>query len=140
MKTILKALFVVTLTVFFFNQGFAQTTVKSGSDNTTTGTAVQGKMVDNNNNGVCDHHEGKGMDSKCAGFVDKDGNGSCDNCGKTADGCKMANCQGHQDGKGCGQGNAACSGKCQGQEKGKCCPNQQGTPAVTPSETPDPKK
>jgi len=142
MKTILKVLFVATLTVFFFSQSFAQTTVKSESDNAATGTVVQGKFVDKDNDGVCDNHEAKGKNSQCANFVDKDGNGVCDNCCTGDKGGKNANCQGHQHGKGCGQGQANCCGRgsCQGKGPGNCCPNKQGTPKATPAETPDPKK
>ena len=60
MRTILKILFVATLAVFFFNQGYSQTTATIVSDNATTGTTVQGKFVDKNNDGVCDNHELKG--------------------------------------------------------------------------------
>jgi hypothetical protein len=140
MKTISKLLFVATLTLFFLSQSFAQTTVKSGSDNAAAGTAVQGKFVDKNNDGVCDNHEMKGNANQCANFVDKDGNGICDNCPKNAD--QNANCQGHQHGKCYGQSQANYCGRgpCQGKGPGNCCPNKQGSPKATPSETPDPKK
>ena len=142
MKTILKVLFVSTLTVFFFSQSIAQTSVQSGKDNAATGTVVQGKFVDKDNDGVCDNHEGKGKSSQCANFVDKDGNGVCDNCCTGDKGGKNANCQGHQHGNGGGQGmaNGCGHGSCQGKEKAKCCPSQQGSAGTTPSETPDPKK
>jgi hypothetical protein len=142
MKTILKVLFVSTLALFFLNQGYSQTAVKSGSDNTTTGTAVQGKFVDNNNNGVCDNHEMKGKANQCANFVDKDGNGICDNCPKNASTGQNANCQGNQHGKNCANGQANCcgNGPCGGKGQGKCCANKQGTGNANPSENPDPKK
>jgi hypothetical protein len=143
MKNLLKVLFAASLAVFFFSQGFAQTTAKSGTDNSSTGTAVQGKFVDVNGNGVCDNHEAKGKDGKCANFVDKDGNGVCDNCG-TANCSKNANCQGQgcQHRHGDGQGAANCCGKgpCGGKGQGNCCPNKQGQTNATPSETPEPKK
>jgi len=141
MKNLLRSLFVATLAVFFYNQGFAQTTEKSGSDNAASATAVQCKFVDKNNDGICDNHELKGKSDKCDKFVDKDGNGICDNCAGTGNCGKNANCQGK-----CNQQRQGCCGKgpangCgQGKGQGTCCPNKQGLPNVTPSETPDPKK
>lgn len=142
MKTYLKVFFVATLTVFFFSQGYAQTTEKSASDKPATGTAVMGKFVDANNNGICDNHEMKANANQCANFVDKDGNGICDNCPKNANGGQNANCQGNQNGKNCVQGQANCCGRGSGagRGQGRCCANQQATPAVTPVETPEPKK
>jgi len=136
MKNVLKFLFVATLAVFFLNTSFAQTTKKALSDKATTGTTVQGKFVDRNNDGICDNHDAKGKTNCCANFVDKDANGVCDNNAKKDYCYKNANGQGHNkmNSAGCGQGS------CQGKGQGKCCPNKQGTPNVTPAETPDPKK
>jgi len=140
MKTIFNVLFVSTLMVFFFSQSFAQTTEKATSDNPTTATSAQGKFVDKNNDGVCDHRDAKGEMSKCANFIDKDGNGVCDNCNKTGDCCKKANGEGMgcQQKHGCGQGEAGCGGHNKGQ--GNCCPGKQGTPGAKPSGTAEPKK
>jgi len=140
MKTILKILFVATLTVFFINQGYSQTTAKSASDNATTGTTVQGNFVDKNNDGVCDNIAAKGNTGRCANFVDKDGNGVCDNRGTTDNCCKAAGSQGkaHHNRQDCGQGPSNCGNH--GSPQGKCCPNQKGSANPAPSVTPDPKK
>jgi len=143
MKTILRFLFVATLAVFFINQGFTQTTAKSGTDNAiTAGTAVRGNFVDQNNDGVCDHQGTKGAVNRCSDFVDKDGDGICDNRGKEGNCCKKAKCQGDQHRHGSGQYDAKCSGHGAGKGNGpgNCCPNKAGTRVVTPSETPDPEK
>lgn len=140
MKNLMRVLFAASLTVLFFSQGYAQATDKNVPDNGSAGTAVQGKFVDANANGICDHHEAK--DGKCANFVDKDENGVCDNCG-TNNCSKKANCQGqgcqHRNGNGQGQANSCLPVTCQGKGQGKCCQAKQGT-NVVPSETPEPKK
>jgi hypothetical protein len=143
MKTYLKLFVVATLSLFFFGQrGFTQSTEKSVQDNLATGTTIQGKFVDKDNDGVCDNYEAKGKNARCANYVDKDGNGVCDNCGKGSGSYMKVNCQGHQHGKGCGEGQANCCGRgpCQGKGPGNCCPNKQGPTQTTPAETPDPKK
>lgn len=142
MKTYFKGLFVLTLTVFIFSQGFAQTIEKSAATGPANGTTTMGNFVDANNNGICDNHEMKDKAGQCANFVDKDGNGICDNCPKNAKAGQGAVCPGHQYGAGNGQGMANCCGRgpCAGKGQGKCCANQQGTPAATPAETPEPKK
>jgi hypothetical protein len=142
MKNYFKGTLVLTLTLFFFSQGFGQTATNSNSDSKTAVSTVQCKFVDSNNNGICDNHEMKGTASQCANFVDKDGNGICDNCPKNANAGLNATCSGHQNGAGKGQGMANCCGRgpCAGKGQGKCCANQQGTQSVTPAETPDPKK
>jgi hypothetical protein len=142
MKNYFKALFILSLTLFFFGQGFGQIAAKGTSENSTSVSAVQCKYVDNNNNGICDNHELKGKDSQCANFIDKDGNGICDNCGKNANAGQGATCQGHKEGMGCGQAKAGCGANCksQGTDRGKCCANQQVTPNVNPTENTNPKK
>jgi hypothetical protein len=139
MKSNLKALFCLTLTVFVFSQGFGQNAAKGTSDNLATASAVQCKFVDNNTNGICDNHEMKGKDGQCANYVDKDGNGICDNCPKNSNSGQGNGCPGYKNGTGNAQGMANCCGHrpCAGKGQGKCCGNQQVTPASTPSE---PKK
>ena len=95
MKTYLKALFVLILTVFFFNQGYRPNHCKRARPTKSAVTAQSsGKFVDNDNNGICDNHELKGKDRKCANFVDKDGNGICDNCTKLQNAARSADCPG----------------------------------------------
>jgi len=76
---------------------------------------TRGSFVDKNGDGVCDNHQTRGQQAKCAKFVDENGDGVCDNC----------------KGKGtCGQGN--CCGKgmqktnCPGMSKGNCCGKGMG--------------
>jgi len=132
MKTTLRLFFVTTVMIFFISQSFAQTTANTESDKTTTVTSVQGKFVDNDNNGICDNHKAKGKTNCCNNFVDKDGDGVCDNGAKKANCCKGAH----------SQDQASCCDRGAGSRKGqgKCCTNKQGSTSVSPSETPDPKK
>jgi hypothetical protein len=134
MKTIIKFLFVATLGVFVFSQGFSQENASGSTDKATTQAIAQGKFVDANKDGVCDNYQAKGKDNRCANFVDKDGNGVCDNCPGNSAGKKNANCQGNQYRHGCGQG------PCHGKAPATCCPNKQMSKAATPSDKPDPKK
>ncbi len=104
MKRVSGFILAAVFAVFFSGQLFAQSegsAVKSDAKQTTTVTA--GKFVDNNNNGVCDNHEARVKDGKCANFVDADGDGVCDN---------RANCTGQCKGnQNCCKGQATCPGK-----------------------------
>jgi hypothetical protein len=142
MKSIMRFLLASTLMLFISGQIFAQADTKSGSDKAATATTVQGTTVDHGNNGKCDNHEGKGRCTDCKSFVDKDGNGVCDNCGASCKSDMKAGCQGQKDGQGCGQGQQKCGSKesCQGKDKGACCPAKSGSCGSTSEGTAEPKK
>ena len=71
-----------------------------------SGQTVNGNAVDKTNNGVCNHQQAKAKSGNCSKFVDKNGDGKCDNC----------------TGGTCSKG--ACSGKCAPQ--GNCCAKGSG--------------
>lgn len=63
---------------------------------------AKGTFVDNNKDGVCDHHQATGKGDGCTKFVDKDGDGKCDTC--------------------LGKGNCVKGNGCKGNAKAGCCP------------------
>ena len=139
MRTISGILFAAAIFTFFTGQGFSQTN-PSGEvqkKEVTAGTS-QGKFVDSNKNGVCDHFEARNANGKGANFVDKDGNGKCDNRQNAAE-CKgNGKCCGKEKGNGCNdsKGNTSCCGNgngngCgKGHQHGNGCQNQKATPAT----------
>ena len=119
MKTASRILLTFGLLVFFTGTTFSQVaaTENASSPETKSVTASPGKFVDTNKNGICDNHEAKVAGGQGRNFVDKDGDGKCDNCG----------CQGNCKGNGncVGNGNCCHKGQCcgegKGAGKGNCC-------------------
>jgi hypothetical protein len=130
MKMLTKTLLPVMILAFVAVQGFAQTaSTKASKESQTPAKSVQGKFVDNNNDGVCDNYQSKVKNGKCTNFVDKNGDGICDNCKCQGKGKGNANCCGtggqHK------QGNGNCGGCGNGQGKqhrhGGCSQSSQPT-------------
>lgn len=103
MKRVSGFILATLFTVFFTGQIFAQSEISADNNEVKqTTTVTAGKFVDSNNNGICDNHEARVKDGKCANFVDADGDGKCDNCPNCTGQCKgnqncckeKANCQG----------------------------------------------
>lgn len=89
-----------------------------------SGQKTPANFVDKDGDGVCDNHQNKGKLGKCAKFVDGDGDGVCDNCTGNGNCCG----KGMQNGK-CSnakKGNGNCKGQ-QHQHGQKNC--QNATPA-----------
>ena len=72
---------------------------------TQTDQKTQGNFVDKDGDGVCDNYQNKGKKGNCAKFVDENGDGICDNC------VGNENC--------CGKGMMKC--KDSGMNKSNCC-------------------
>jgi len=103
--------------VFVSGQSFAQTTQSTQKDpkvqTTQTSQNTPGNFVDKNGDGVCDNHQTRGTQAKCAKFVDANGDGVCDNC----------------KGKGnCGQGNCCKNGMGNQYRHGQCNPSDTTAP------------
>jgi hypothetical protein len=120
MKRVIGFILLAVFTVFFASQGFAQseaTTDKQDVKQTTATTTDYGKFVDKDGDGVCDNFEALGDKAgKGCNFVDANGDGICDH---HADGTCLKgnqNCckgQGANCGKGQGQKNRnGCGGPC----------------------------
>ena len=137
MKTVFGILLTFIMLVFFTGMTFSQTasTAIPAKATAKSTTAAPGKSADANKNGICDQRDAKGCCPQGKNFVDKNGDGKCDNCG-TAGKCKEAgNCSGAK-GKGCGsvcgkgQGKGNCCG--QGNQGPKGCSGQGNTPVTEP--------
>ena len=119
MKTILKSLISTSLLMFLvisLNAQNAPTPVTDKQPTTAKPTATPGKFAYNNKNGVCDNREARQTTGHGKNFVDKNGDGICDNYQNCKAGKSNGNC--------CGQGNH--NGNCNGQGKGNCCGNVTG--------------
>ena len=125
MKTASRILMTFAILVFFTGMTFSQvastaTPAKASTKSTTTAPA---KVVDTNKDGTYDKNDSKGTCAQGKNFVDKNGDGKCDNCGGTG------KCNGTGCGK--GQGKSNCCG--QGQKQGSGCTKPCGnTPATQP--------
>jgi len=122
MKTVSGILLSFGLVLFLAGTSYSQvaTTSNPSKSTTTQATAAPGKFVDANANGICDHHEAKCTQAQGKNFVDKNGDGKCDNCG-SAGKCSGSGCgKGNWIGQGCGksQGKGNCG---QGQNSGQGC-------------------
>ncbi len=134
MKTLKRITMALAFLSIIISQTYAQKipankTEKDARALKTMNAPAPGKFVDNNHDGVCDNHQGKMQNGKCANFVDKNGDGICD---------KKAECQGKGNpngcGMGCGQkgpGKGNCGGGGCGQQHRNGC-GHQGTPAQEP--------
>jgi hypothetical protein len=120
MKRLSGSILALVFTVFFVSQGLAQsatTAEKQDVKQTTATTADYGKFVDKDGDGVCDNFEARGEKAgKNCHFVDANGDGICDH---HADGTCLkgnANCckgQGANCGKGMGHKQRnGCGGPC----------------------------
>lgn len=103
---------------FLATQGFSQNTPvsdarKDSQNPQSTTSAVQGKFVDNNKDGICDNYQTRVKNGRSSNFVDKNGDGICDNRQKVGNAKSSSNnrgmgCQnrgGQGQGNGCGNGN-----------------------------------
>jgi hypothetical protein len=120
MKNIGRLFLVSAILMIFGLQVQSQnntTTAKQQDQQKTTVNPTCGTIVDNNKNVICDNFESRSAKGQGANFVDKDGDGICDNRANT--GSKSANtCRnglGNQYRHGQGQG------KGQGRGYGNCC-------------------
>jgi hypothetical protein len=137
MKTAKRILMTFAILVFFAGMTFSQsasTTVPAKDAAKQDLTAAPGKLVDNDKNGTCAKHDAKGTCSQGKNFVDKNGDGKCDNCGGTGK-CDGTNCgKGQKCGSGCGQGQGKGNGCGQGQKQGSGCTKPCGNaPAAQPN-------
>jgi hypothetical protein len=115
MKTGKRITVLLAIMSFIAVQGFSQNASTSvGTTNSTisqtAASTTPGKIADNDKVGVCDKHQAKMINGKCANWVDKNGDGICDNC--------KSNCQGKGNCKGSGMG-------CQ-KGQGNCCKGGNG--------------
>lgn len=122
MKTVSGILLSFGLVLFLAGTSHSQvaTTSNPSKSTSTQAAAAPGKFVDANTNGICDRHEAKCTQPQGKNFVDKNGDGKCDNCGSAGkcngSGCGKGNCSGQGCGKSQGKGNCG-----QGQNNGKGC-------------------
>ncbi|MBN1199363.1 MAG: hypothetical protein JXA23_08425 [Bacteroidales bacterium] len=128
--------------VFIAGQTLAQTTqspeksTKAQTTQTTQTTQnTPGNFVDKNGDGICDNHQARGNQANCANFVDANKDGVCDNY-KGKGNCGQGNC--------CGKGMK--KGNCPGMQKGNCCgkgmgnQHRNGQNNPQPATTPEPEK
>jgi hypothetical protein len=102
MKNLTKMALIAAAVLLFASQGISQiasTTVPEtkGQKKENAGST---SFRDTNKNGICDNFEARKAGKTGKNFVDKDGDGKCDNMGKNGKG--NGNCCGA--GPGCGQG------------------------------------
>lgn len=127
MKKLVLLSVLISGIVLIAGQTMAQTTQspeKSTKAQTTqTNQNVPRNFVDKNGDGICDNHQARGTQSNCANFVDTNKDGVCDNY-KGKGNCGQGNC--------CGKGMQKdnCKGmrksNCPGMQKGNCCGNGMG--------------
>jgi hypothetical protein len=135
MKTLKRITLLMTLVSFIAFQGFSQvaSTAKAKDNPQTTKDAKSGTTpsADVKTTGCC-MNGGKMNSGQCAKFVDKNGDGICDNKGTCCQNKGNANC--------C-QGKApGCQGKATGcQHMMQGCGNKTAT-TPDPQKTPEPKK
>ena len=134
MKTASRIFLTFSILVFFAGMTFSQVASTTIPAKTATKSAVAtpGKSVDDNKTATCNHNNAKGTCAQGKNFVDKNGDGKCDNCGST----------GKCNGTGCGQGQKSCNGCSKSQGKGNCggqgmqhqngCSSKCSTPATEP--------
>ena len=108
----MKKLFVLATMILSFSvmtlNVSAQT--KTSADKSTqvqtqqTGPAMNGNCANNPNKGACNYQQCKGKTGNCDKFIDKNGDGKCDNC--TGGTCSKGKCSGKGAPKGdcCGKG------------------------------------
>ena len=77
-----------------------------------TNQKTQGNFVDKDGDGVCDNYQNKGKKGNCAKFVDENGDGICDNCAGNGNCCG----KGMMKGKASGMSKSNCCGKGMGQQ------------------------
>ncbi len=133
MKTASRLFLTFSLLAFFGSMAFSQvaSTAVPAKTPTKSSTVAPGKFVDNNKNGVCDNHEGKGANGQAKNFVDKNGDGKCDNCGASVP-CKgSGNCGSKGQGCGTGKGQGKGNGCGQGHQYRNGCSNQGSTPPAS---------
>ena len=133
MKTASRIFMTFILLAFFTGMTFSQTASTASTAKTTTKTAIAApaQAVPANTNAACDKHDAKGC-PQGKNFVDKNGDGKCDNCGATGK-CDGTGCgKGQKNGKECGkgQGKGNCCG--QGQKQGSGCSKPCGNSPATP--------
>jgi len=107
MKTAIRVTMTLLLLAMFAGYAQAQDAAakKAAKESGQSVTPAPGKFTDADKNGVCDNRETKGAGAPGKNFVDKNGDGKCDNCGNTGN-CKgSGNCCGKGPGKGTGCGN-----------------------------------
>lgn len=116
MKKLSGLILTFVFILFLSAQGFAQSEVTSGKSEPVkqTTTVKPGTFVDKDGNGICDNYEAGGKNAKGANFVDANGDGICDRRGDgTMTKCKQ-NCCNQQPcaGKGKGPKHPNCPGPC----------------------------
>ena len=114
MKTASRIFMTFIMLAFFSGMTFSQvaSTGTPGKTSTRAAVAAPGKACDAGKSAACCNHESKGTCAQGKNFVDKNGDGKCDNCG-TAGKCKQAG--------NCGAGGPNCEKGCgKGQGKGNC--------------------
>ena len=132
MKTTSRILLTFIMLVFFTGMIYSQAATATSNTNASAvpATVAPGKSVDANKNSTCDKHDAKSCCAQGKNFVDKNGDGKCDNCG-TPGKCKgTGNCIGKGQCNGKGQGKGNCCG--QGQQHKNGCGNQGSAPATEP--------
>ena len=116
MKNFGKLFLAVVIALIFAFQANAQNSNAAANQpaKKQNGTnSASGNFVDKNGNGVCDNFEARSGNGHGRNFVDKNGDGICDNCANV--GNKLGNaCR-------CGQGNQYRHGQGQGRGCGKYC-------------------
>jgi hypothetical protein len=132
MKTASRIFVTFAILVFFTGFSFAQvaSTAKSSTKST---TEITGKVSDGGKTAGCANHEAKGACAQGQKFVDKNGDGKCDNCGLTGKCKETGNCvtKGNNCGTSCDKGKGTGSCCPQGQRKSGCS-GQSSTPAADP--------
>ena len=137
MKTALRIALTFTVLVFFSGISFSQVASSTVPAKTTAKavTAAPGKTVDASKSGACNNHDAKCAGAQSKNFVDKNGDGKCDNCGGTGKCAGTGNCGAKAQGCGssCGksQGKSSCCG--QGQKHGTSCSKPCGTAPAQPN-------
>jgi hypothetical protein len=123
MKTASGILLSLGMVVFLAGVSFSQVASTASPSKTSTKptTAAPAKVTDANKSGTCDHHAGKETCTQGKNFVDKNGDGICDNCGSSGK-CKDSGCgQCQKNGTGCGKNQGKGKGCCENQGKGSGC-------------------
>jgi hypothetical protein len=126
MKTASRIVLTFCILVFFASVSFSQVASSPNPAKTSTKSAVAApvKATDGATASTCGNHNAKGSCAPGKNFVDKNGDGKCDNCGGTGKCKEGGSCagKGMDCAKGCGKGHGA--GNCCA-SKGKDAPSTQ---------------
>ena len=127
MKTASRIFLTFTILAFFASVSFAQVAATASTAKAPAKSAIDapGKTTDAAKSGTCANHAAKDACAQGKNFVDKNGDGKCDNCGTTGKCKEMANCGGAakcKEASNCGAKSQGCGTGCgKGPGKGNCC-------------------